>query len=219
MKVWKIFVDLSKEELYLRAMAEKGYAFVKHSQLGFYTFAKIQPKTSNYRVDYRAFGSRSEFEDYLTLFDDAGWNHIYGKKNSGSQYFLPKPHTAQTNDIFSDPDSKAGRYKRQFSLCLSSSITMLAFVFIFWLMYQPATYSWYDPHSWYLTPGIWELTGTDFWRAFAWEAPHALMRGIGILIPLPACAISTIVNGIWAFQSYKLYRKTKDPLRQAEMNE
>ena len=76
MKVFKVFVDLDKEEKYLCEMAEKGYLFVKYSYWRVYTFEPTEPKTLNYRVDYRYFSSKAQFEEYVTLFEDSGWEHI-----------------------------------------------------------------------------------------------------------------------------------------------
>jgi len=43
----------------------------------------------NYKIDYRIFKDKKEFDNYIALFEDAGWKHVYGTKNSGNQYFLP----------------------------------------------------------------------------------------------------------------------------------
>jgi len=53
----------------------------------------------NYKIDYRIFKDKKEFDNYIALFEDAGWKHVYGTKNSGNQYFLPMNEKAGT-DIF-----------------------------------------------------------------------------------------------------------------------
>lgn len=41
-----------------------------------------------------------------------------------------------------------------------------------------------NPKQWYYTPGLWEKEGSDFWRAFLFETPFALGRGIWWLVYL-----------------------------------
>jgi hypothetical protein len=208
MKVFKIFVDMDKEEQYLRDMAGKGYRLVKYSYWGVYTFEPTEPKALNYRVDYRYFSSKAQFVEYVTLFEDSGWEHIYGTQSSGSQYFLPKSDTNQTEDIFSDRVSKASRHKRLAAISLLSSLAWVAVTFANVLV-KMREHGWQiistDVQSWFLTPGLWDKTGADFWRAFFLELPFALMREVPALIML----LVTIVYGFWAFKAWRLYRKHK----------
>jgi len=39
------------------------------------------------------FNSKSEFNDYVTLFEDTGWKHVYGTFYSGSQYFCQQQNS------------------------------------------------------------------------------------------------------------------------------
>jgi hypothetical protein len=210
MKVFKVFVDLDKEEKYLCEMAEKGYLFVKYSYWGVYTFEPTEPKTLNYRVDYRYFSSKAQFEEYVTLFEDSGWEHIYGTQSSGSQYFIPKQDANQTEDIFSDRVSKADRYKRLSIICLVSACALFAVIFTT-VLYTTKNIGWaaFDFHNWYLTPDLWEKTGSDFWKAFLFETPVAIMRVIMDAIPTLAMLFLTVVYGCWAFKAWRLYRKQK----------
>ena len=111
MKKFRVFVDISEEEKYLNEMANKGYFLKKYSSLGRYHFIESKPEDLHYRVDYRVFKKKDDFDDYVSLFEDAGWMHVYGTYQSGSQYFLPNSSDS-TEDIFSDIESKAGRYLR-----------------------------------------------------------------------------------------------------------
>ena len=56
-----------------------------------------------------------------------------------------------------------------------------------------------NPRELYLTSGLWELSGSAFWRAFLFETPFALLRGfstsLGLLIFL-AYAFATIKSWI-----------------------
>jgi hypothetical protein len=184
MKVFKIFVDLDKEEKYLRDMAQKGYRFVKYSPWAVYTFKSAEPKPLNYRIDYRHFYFKAQFEEYITLFADAGWEHIYGE-STGSQYFIPKHNAEQTEDIFSDRYSKAARHKRIASILCLASFSWLAITFAFIVR---------------------RMDSLDAWNAFWLETPLAIFRsGFSVIIPL----LLTVVFGYWALKAWRLYKKRK----------
>ncbi len=201
---FKIFVNFEKEEQYLNEMSLNGFALVKYNSLGVYTFKNIEPKAMNYKVDYRVFKNKMQFEEYVTLFDDAGWEHVYGTKSSGSQYFLPKSNTEQNSDIFSDKESKAERHKRLYAQCVSSFTLMLVYLIIT-MPSASKNYSLFDFNTWYFTPGIWDKSGSDFWRAFIFETPFVVLR----IAPFVVFLILTVVYGVWAFKADMLYRKSK----------
>ena len=83
MKKFKLIADFEKEELFLNDMAKNGYRLEKYNSLGMYTFKRAEPQNTNYRVDYRTFNNNAQFEEYCTLFNDAGWEHVYGTRRSG----------------------------------------------------------------------------------------------------------------------------------------
>lgn len=88
MKKFKIIADFEKEEQFLNNMAQKGYYLEKYNSLGVYIFKRIEPQNLCYRIDYRTFSNNAQFENYCTLFQDAGWEHVYGTRRSGSQSFF-----------------------------------------------------------------------------------------------------------------------------------
>jgi hypothetical protein len=207
MKVFKIFVDMDKEEDYLRKMASQGWQFVRYSTWGFYTFQKAEPAMLNYRVDYRSFNNGQSFDEYVTLFDDAGWTHVGGTRSSLNQYFLPKPDAEQAEDIFSDRASKAARHKRLASIWGVVAFAWLAITFAYSVVgITSPDAQFFDYRSWYLTPGLWEKTGFDFWRAFWFETPFALLRsGWSFLLPL----LMTVICGCWAVKAWWLYQRRR----------
>lgn len=101
MKKFKLFIDMKKEEQYLKEMAEKGWGLVKYSAYNRYTFEKIHPESLSYRIDYQMFKKKGDYTDYLTLFEDSGWKHISGSQSSGFHFFLPENDNNQDLDIFS----------------------------------------------------------------------------------------------------------------------
>jgi hypothetical protein len=212
MRVFKIFVDVDKEEAYLRVMAQKGQQLVRYTSYGVYIFRAAESASLNYRVDYRIFTSKEQFEEYLTLFADAGWEHVCGNWQSGSQYFLPRPGRGQTEDIFSDEESRAARYKRFGLFSLFSALGFCIYVVALPLI-GINVFSWasVDFHDWYLTPGLWELGGLEFWQAFLFETPFVSLRvGLPFVVWLLALFM-TVLTGYWALRAWKLYRQHKRP--------
>ncbi len=129
---FKFFVDMEQEEEYLNAMAKKGYMLKKYNSSGFYSFIKGTPQDLHYKIDYRVFNKKSDFENYKMLFQDAGWIHVFGTKYSGGQYFLPAKGS-NNHEIFSDIESRAARYTRLINQCL------------LWLFFL-----WFIPFQFYL---------------------------------------------------------------------
>lgn len=198
----KYFFDFAKEELWLAKMSENGYALCSVNCFGKYTFLNAEPEKRDYRIDYRVFNHLNDFQEYCTLFEDSGWKHVWGTKNSGSQYFL-KIREDASNDIFSDAASKAGRYKRFCSMWLSLFLTFFSlFVAQFITNHYNAT-AFTNPKALYLTPGLWSMRGFRFWRAFLFETPFAIGRGflwVLFLVLLVVCAISFL-------KAFLLYRR------------
>lgn len=166
MKSFKIFVDFDKEEAWLNGKAAEGWGLVK---VGFgYTFVPIVPGSAVVRVDFQPTMSAADFADYRNLFWDAGWQHIAGSRGSGAQYFVSTTRDADA-DIFSDPTSKAQRYQRAMSM---TSVLMLPFVVVVAALLPQGTLGFEG----YLTPGLWQMEGWEFVRAFAFETPFVLLR-------------------------------------------
>ncbi|MFY9115338.1 MAG: DUF2812 domain-containing protein [Dethiobacteria bacterium] len=197
----KLFHDFDKEERWLASMAGQGYEFVSKNCLGVYRFRNSKPKDTVIRIDYRNFKHEADFADYKVLFEDSGWKHIAGSKNSGAQYFKRLSNSAD-DDIFSDQASKAGRYRR-----LSHMYFSLAAVFLPLLAGLLASgainiQAFLNPKLLYQTPGLWEKTAADFWRAFLFETPFAVLRGLAFLA-FPAMVAFSLFYAIRADIIYK----------------
>ncbi len=180
MKKYKLFsVNLKKEENWIQSIIEQGYRLKRKSPWSAcYEFEPSEEKNfiPIVRIDYRLFKKREEFEDYIMMFEDSGWKHIGGTKNSGCQYFEKSKKDA-SEDIFSDQSSKAERYKRISNNWLSIMIAYLPIVIVFISTGIFKIDSFFHLKELYYTPGLWELSGFSFWRAFLFETPFALMRG------------------------------------------
>lgn len=203
MRKYKFFTNFDEEENWLSDMARQGYQFIKKTTFG-YEFIAGKQENAAIKLDYRTFKKREDFEDYIALFEDSGWEHIAGTKSSGYQYF--KKVDSQGNDeIFSDVDSKAGRYKR-----LSDMWATLAISFFPILVALITTDTidpgvLLDPKSLYFTSGLWDLNGAAFWRAFLFETPFALIRCF-IWLAFPALILIYLY---FAYRANKHYKRTQ----------
>jgi hypothetical protein len=209
---YRLFFNISKEEEWLNSLAKQGWILTR---IGFgYMFEKAEPEDVNIRVDYHLFQSQSDYMNYITLFEDSGWRHMAGSKYSGSQYF--KRVSADSDDIFSDTVSKAARYRRLSRMYLSMMMCFIALMIPFVINIlnsgTAATssaeigidFSFFDPKTWYFTPGLWELDGVRFWRAFLFETPFALGRSCSWLLPLVCIALYLVC----AIKSHLLYKQS-----------
>ncbi|MHA6529414.1 DUF2812 domain-containing protein [Paenibacillus sp. BAC0078] len=204
MNRFKFFTNFDEEENWLNDMARQGYRFTKKTSFG-YKFELDKPEKTTIKMDYRTFKKQEDFEDYCALFEDSGWEHIAGTKSMGYQYFK-KTDLDGSEDIFSDVDSKAGRYKR-----LAAMWAALGWSFIPILVALISTHAIHprvllDPKSLYYTPGLWNLNGAEFWRAFLFETPFAFFRGFAWLF-IPA---TIIIYMYFAFRANRQYKITKE---------
>jgi len=185
-RIFKHFINVEKEEAWLNEMAANGFLLVKKSF--FYHFHEITNTDHVIRIDYRNFHRKKDFIDYVTLFEDSGWTHVGGSMHSGAQYFSRKSADA-SEDIFSDMDSKTGRYECMAKTWSSVLAGFIPIVVVFTISDTMNFANIFTPEQWYYTPGLWEKEGWSFWKAFLFETPFALLRGV-----FPA--LSAIAMGI-----------------------
>lgn len=182
MKKMKYFSNYEKEEKWLREMALQGW-FLTGAPLFSYSFEKGEPQDVTFRIDFRTFKNKDDFADYVQMFADSGWQHIGGTKNTGTQYFVQTGGN-YNDDIFSDNRSKAGRYLRTSKMWFS---LLLPYSVLFFSLLVQGTIDFtaiFHPQDLYYTPGLWQKTGFDFWRAFLFETPFALGRGFAWVLYL-----------------------------------
>ncbi|WP_027626363.1 DUF2812 domain-containing protein [Clostridium lundense] len=202
MKKFKFFIDQDKEEKWLNHMANQGYELKKVS-FG-YEFHIAKPEDAKIRIDYRTFKNEEDFIDYCTLFEDSGWKHIAGNKYSGSQYFK-KIDKNSDDDIFSDAISKAGKYKRLSNGWMIAAISYLPILSVLvWNKYIDIN-AFTNLKLLYYTPGLWQMSGEEFWRHFLFETPFATLRGfLWLLFP-----IAIILYSSFSIKAQMLYNKQK----------
>jgi hypothetical protein len=199
MKRFKFFLNYEKEEQWLSSMAAQGCHLKK---VGFgYNFDNAPPEQAVIRIDYRPFKTDRDYMDYCSLFEDSGWRHIAGTKCSGAQYF--KKISGDSNEnIFSDAVSRAGRYKRVSNMWLS--LFLVYFCVSIPGLQGFTSFDFLDLKTLYLTPGLWQMSGSDFWRHFLFETPFALMRGFAPLVLM----LCVILFAVFHYKADKLYKST-----------
>lgn len=203
MRKLKFFIDIDKEEIWLNEMAKQGYQLTR-KRLG-YQFQQAQPENSVIKIDYRTFKRREDFEDYCALFEDSGWKHTTGTKSSGYQYFK-NINENQNEDIFSDADSKAGRYKRLSQMWITMATTFLPLFVVLMTTDSIKLSPIWNLKSLYYTPGLWEKTGASFLSAFLFETPFAIIRGfLWLFFP-----VLIVLYLIFAYRANRQYQKTNE---------
>lgn len=193
MKKFKLFIDMKKEEQYLKEMAEKGWGLVKYSAYNRYTFEKIHPESLSYRIDYQMFKKKGDYTDYLTLFEDSGWKHISGSQSSGFHFFLPENDNNQDLDIFSDNQSSRERYKRLYN----QATLWVALMIVYFILLQP---SFENISSWYLAPTIWEYSGLQLVGMIVMQTFFVLIQ----LFPMLFFMASAIIYALIGTKAKKL---------------
>lgn len=193
MKKFKLFIDMKKEEQYLKEMAEKGWGLVKYSAYNRYTFEKIHPESLSYRIDYQMFKKKGDYTDYLTLFEDSGWKHISGSQSSGFHFFLPENDNNQDLDIFSDSQSSRARYKRLYN----QATLWVALMIVYFILLQP---SFENISSWYLAPTIWEYSGLQLVGMIVMQTFFVFIQ----LLPMLFFMASAIIYALIGTKAKKL---------------
>jgi len=200
MTKYKFFINYDKEEKWLEEMAKRGYQ-LKDTRFC-YRFNTAPPENLTIKIDFRMFRRNEDFLEYCTLFEDSGWQHIAGTSNSGTQYFTKiKPYGDE--DIFSDSSSRAGRYKRLADMYLVMTIAYFVTVIAMFTLGQIQIDGFMNPREMYLTPGLWEMSGLDFWRSFLFETPFVLMRELSGVLMISLFFLF-IIGFIKSWKQYKL---------------
>ena len=118
------------EERWLEEMSRKGYHLSSVNIPCIYTFTISEPVNYSYRLDYRRF-SKSEKQDYLQIFKDAGWEYL--GEISLWQYFRKQQKAGEISEIFTDNSSKIAKYRR-----ILAYLGLLWFVLVF-IVFQRIT--------------------------------------------------------------------------------
>lgn len=199
-----LFADIEKEEAWINAQRHK-HLYLVSIPIGsiLYRFREAEtdfvPIT---RIDFREFKNKAAYENYLSLYEDGDWYHIYGNRWDGLQYFR-QDNPSGDSILYSDEDSKAQLYLRYAKYLVTLFICFLPIILNLELV---DLLNFYTFKSAYLTPGLWQMTGAKFWSAFAFETPFALMRifsGWLLVILVASFLLGSFIN-------WHRYKKLRD---------
>ena len=98
-----------KEEAWLSKMAQQGLILTGIPFPGSYQFQEGEPADYVYRLDYQSLRTKDK-DSYLQLFADAGWEKV--GEMGGWTYFRYEAANGEAPEIYSDLESKIGKYKR-----------------------------------------------------------------------------------------------------------
>lgn len=126
-KVYKNFYNFTEEELWLQNMWEDGWVLKQYSVENEdgckYIFAPAENEVHlTYKIDFREFKGKEEFEEYKEIFEDAGWTLLSPNKQY-SKHILYADSTNSQTAIFSDQASYIEREKRRMSSSLSHALS------------------------------------------------------------------------------------------------
>lgn len=98
-----------KEEQWLGEMSRQGWHLRSFELPGWYSFTAGMPQNYVYRLDFQT-SPQKDREQYLQLFNDAGWEYL--GQMSAWQYFRKLAEPGENPEIFTDVESKVNKYQR-----------------------------------------------------------------------------------------------------------
>lgn len=197
MNKYRLFIDPEKEEMWINKIQQDGYRLVSNMLDFIYTFEETDEKYIT-RTDYQNHMSKEKYDEYLNIHEEFGWEHIRGGRFGMTQQIWSKIEDGN-DTLFSDRDSKINFYKRQMNFTGSLAFLFLIYSFIF----EPVT-----GNNLFLTSGLWDMQGTEFWRAFLFELPFAIMRFLPAIL-FPIAAVLFFVSYYKLDQAKKALEKEK----------
>lgn len=197
MNKYRLFIDPEKEEMWINKIQQDGYRLVSNTLDFIYTFEETDEKYIT-RTDYQNHMSKEKYDEYLNIHEEFGWEHIRGSRFGMTQQIWSKIEDGN-DTLFSDRDSKINFYKRQMNFTGSLAFLFLIYSFIFELV---------TGNNLFLTSGLWDMQGTEFWRAFLFELPFAIMRFLPAIL-FPIAAVLFFVSYYKLDQAKKALEKEK----------
>jgi len=124
--VRKVFFAWNEEAeaRWLQQMALQGW-HLEEVFIFTYRFVRGKPGDFVYRFDFRPMKNRKELEEYVGLFEDAGWQYVASL--SSWHYFRREKTGEGCDEIFSDNRSKLEKYRRlQLTMLVTSNAALIS---------------------------------------------------------------------------------------------
>jgi Protein of unknown function (DUF2812) len=134
-KINKKFNNFTEEEEWLQNMLYEGWMLKSYDSEDIddcqYIFELVQhdeQKNLIYKIDFRIFNNKDDFQEYKSIFEEAGWTVLAKSKSYSKQIFYTDNQNANRN-IFSDTESYKEREKQKMrSIITSLIITLILFI-------------------------------------------------------------------------------------------
>ena len=108
-KKWFWVWQQDQEKAFLEEQSKEGYHLIKVA-FGKYIFEKSESQKRIYQMDFKSFSDKLSEEEYLQLYEDAGWNYI--SSLGGWYYFYQDWKEGVDQSLFNDNESKSKVYRR-----------------------------------------------------------------------------------------------------------
>ncbi|WP_223068697.1 DUF2812 domain-containing protein [Paenibacillus caui] len=95
----------------------------------------VDQKNRIYKIDYRTFNKNDDFQEYRSIFEDAGWTLLAQSKGYSKHIFYTDLQTANRN-IFSDTESYKEREKQRMSAYFSYILISVVLFIISMILYN-----------------------------------------------------------------------------------
>lgn len=139
-KVQKDFMNFNKEEEWLQKRLNEGWLLIKYNdnvdEGTIYTFERVSNESQKqivFKIDFREFDQLDEYDDYIDMFSESGWNSL-SKKENGKHIFFTRSNNANKH-IFSDTESFKAREKRMIQSSLRNGMIYFGFLILSILIY------------------------------------------------------------------------------------
>jgi hypothetical protein len=138
----KYFDNFMKEEQWLQQMLQDGWILQEYTndnpiEYGSkYLFTRVHTedeKKGTYKIDFHSFSTKEEFDEYTSLFEDAGWKALTRHQKHTKHIFYTNLPDAR-KDIFSDIESYIEREERKIASSLKHVKISIGVTFITFLL-------------------------------------------------------------------------------------
>lgn len=141
-KLQKKFHSFGKEEKWLTDLAQQGWRLTFYSNGVVeteYTFV-LDPsvKEMTYKIDFRPMNDKEEFEDYVAIFEESGWQSIAPSHKYWKYIFI----SVEGTDIFSDGSSLVEREKQRRKVHIINLSVFLVGIIACLIFYVLKEYDW-----------------------------------------------------------------------------
>ncbi|NRD80207.1 DUF2812 domain-containing protein [Bacillus sp. BRMEA1] len=141
-KVSKKFSNFTEEEQWLQSMLQDGWVLKSYDSEDIddcqYVFEPLQyaeQKNRIYKIDFRMFNKKEDFNEYNSLFNDVGWIGLAKHKGYFKHiFYTDSPKT--NKDIFSDVESYKAREKQKMFICFIYTLILVMLFIIAVVLYK-----------------------------------------------------------------------------------